>query len=241
MKIVAIGDVHGSFNWIDVVIEHFNSCDKFIFLGDYFDPYHSELVNTMVDNFKAILEYKKHYPDKFILLRGNHDWHYISNYIERSTRYNLKYKNEISKILLDNKSLMTDCYQIGSVVFTHAGIQHNWFVNSFKGNIDESISDQINKDNKSEKELLSLFQIGWMRGGDHDVGGPFWIDKRELVKPLKGFIQIVGHNRVEKPIHYEHNGGEVYFCDCLFNNKYLKFEYDSETKKFELLSTGSQD
>lgn len=74
MKIIIVPDVHGRTFWRKTT-ELIDNVDKVIFLGDYLDPYpdidgifpHEALIE-----FKDILEFKKSYPDKVILLLGNH-------------------------------------------------------------------------------------------------------------------------------------------------------------------------
>ena len=50
-------------------------------------------------------------------------------------------------------------------------------------------------------------------------------DFSELYEPLSGYTQVVGHNRVSDIREHTNNGGRVIFCDCLFNEKYLKLEF----------------
>ena len=67
-----------------------------------------------------------------------------------------------------------------------------------------------------------LCQAGKYRGGD-SIGGIFWADKRELIEPLYGYTQIVGHSRVpEITIQKGNNDNDIIFCDCLHNYRYLK-------------------
>jgi hypothetical protein len=64
-----------------------------------------------------------------------------------------------------------------------------------------------------------------MRGGDKNaVGGIFWADIIELFEPLPGYSQYVGHNRVDDIHEHNYNDGQITFCDCLYNKKYLKLE-----------------
>ena len=68
MKYILIGDIHGRTNWKQIV-EKEKDADKFIFFGDYFDPYDWSLsLNEIVNNFNDILEFKNKNPNKVILL-----------------------------------------------------------------------------------------------------------------------------------------------------------------------------
>jgi hypothetical protein len=112
-------------------------------------------------------------------------------------------------------------YQEDICVFTHAGIAHKWFTDDFKGNVNTNIADQLN--NPLPEQIPSLCRCGWLRGGDiNAIGGIFWADVRELYKPLQGYTQVVGHNRVNDIKEHTKDGGRIIFCDCLFNGHYLK-------------------
>ena len=70
MKILIVPDTHGRDFWKVPNIEEY---DKIIFLGDYLDHYPDESTHEHdIENFKDIIEFKKKYPDKVILLLGNH-------------------------------------------------------------------------------------------------------------------------------------------------------------------------
>ena len=123
---------------------------------------------------------------------------------------------------------------MGNVIATHAGIQHNWFVNEFKGELngEKSIAEQLNSP-QNLTQMLSLFDVGKLRRGGMDVGGIYWCDREELKKPLKGYIQVVGHNRVneiKRQINYKKpNQSEVYYIDCLGTKlDYLKLEIGTD-------------
>ena len=72
MKYILIGDIHGRTSWKQIV-EKEKDADKFIFFGDYFDPYDWTLtLDDLVNNFNDIVKFKLDNPDKVILLIGNH-------------------------------------------------------------------------------------------------------------------------------------------------------------------------
>ena len=56
-------------------MEMIDEVDQVVFLGDYLDPYSREGI-TFEDaliEFEEILDFKKAYPDKVVLLVGNHE------------------------------------------------------------------------------------------------------------------------------------------------------------------------
>ena len=75
MKTVSIGDTHGV-AVADVVVNIIDRHDKFIFVGDYVDSFIVDNI-SMKKNLLDIIELKKKYPEKVILLWGNHDIHYL--------------------------------------------------------------------------------------------------------------------------------------------------------------------
>ncbi len=79
MKIIILPDIHGRDFW-QVAREHIDACDRVVFLGDYFDPYSFEGVSVVkaIENFRQILLFVKEFPDKVVMLLGNHDMPYYS-------------------------------------------------------------------------------------------------------------------------------------------------------------------
>ena len=69
MNILIIPDVHGRTFWRKAK-ELVKQYQKIIFLGDYLDPYSYEGINPDMAfiEFKEIIEFKKKYPKKVILL-----------------------------------------------------------------------------------------------------------------------------------------------------------------------------
>lgn len=93
-KILIIPDVHGRTFW-KYAIDNIDKYDKVIFLGDYLDPYFWEVISFdfAISNFKEIIKFKRDNMDKVILLKGNHDWHYISLQFMDCSRLN--YRKEV--------------------------------------------------------------------------------------------------------------------------------------------------
>ena len=73
---LVIGDIHGHIEPFKSIYEK-EDPDDVIILGDYFDNFHGS-DKEIVDCFKSILSMqKKHKKGEFILLIGNHDFHYM--------------------------------------------------------------------------------------------------------------------------------------------------------------------
>ena len=224
--IVAIGDVHGLDNWKSIVEMH-QEC-KIVFLGDYLDPYVSVNRKKLIANLYDIINLKRSRPDDVILLLGNHDMHYFCEDIAMGTRFDYVISGEVSRMFIENNDLFQYAYQAGNRIFTHAGISQEWWDDDFHGDISKPIDEQLN--HPSEAQMPALCRVGELRGGWHGaLGGIFWADRRELVNPLHGFTQIVGHNRVADILEYkgEHDN-KIVFCDCLWQGKYLHIEAEEQ-------------
>jgi glutamate racemase len=62
--------------WKTVVQDNPNS--KYVFLGDYLDPYENINREALICNLKDIIQLKKEHIDNVVLLLGNHDLHYFT-------------------------------------------------------------------------------------------------------------------------------------------------------------------
>ena len=192
-------------------------------MGDYIDPYREISNKDLINNLKEIIQFKKEQPDNVVLLLGNHDMHYLDDDFEICCRFDEEIEDEVSMLFLRNIHLFVFAFQEGNHIYTHAGISQKWFLEDFKGDINKNIAEQLN--NARIDQLPALYRCGWFRGGDiNAVGGIFWADINELTDPLPHYMQIVGHSRVDDIHEYENNNGMIIFCDCLYNNKYLKLE-----------------
>lgn len=78
-KIIIVPDVHGRTFW-RLAKEKINEVDQVVFLGDYLDPYPVEGISPKkaIEELKKIIDFKKEFLEKVILLIGNHDYHYMN-------------------------------------------------------------------------------------------------------------------------------------------------------------------
>ena len=221
---IVFGDVHGLTYWKKAVKE--NPECRYIFLGDYLDPYENIPHKQLIDNLKAIIKLKKDRSDDVVLLLGNHDMHYLHLHIDPCCRFDCDIEDAAHDLFYENADLFQHAFQGGKRIFTHAGISETWFYDDFGGDPNKNIADQLN--NPYRDQLPTLFRVGEKRGGDiNATGGIFWADLVELMRdPLKDYIQYVGHNRVDCVRKYfAPNDGQVVFCDCLYNKEYLKLDF----------------
>ena len=223
MNITAIGDIHGRKNWINIINKNKNN--NFIFLGDYVDPYHSEFIEEeeAIVNLESIIDFKKNNSNKVTLLIGNHDAQYLFD-TNFKTSYRSQYSQELIDLYYYNKSLFQFALQKDRYLFTHAGISNGWFNEHFRLleyfglNVDMSnLATTLNKIGKDLKWKVELGSISHYRGGNDKYGGPLWTDRIEIDKDyLKGFQQVVGHNKVPDIITMGNSKSSITFCDCLF-------------------------
>ena len=217
---IVFGDVHGLTYWKTIVDK--NPDCRYIFLGDYLDPYEDIAPKQLIDNLKEIIKLKKERGDDVVLLMGNHDLHYLHLHIEPCWRFNPTIKKIANKLFSENAHLFTYAFQDGKRIFTHAGISEKWFFDDFGGDPNKNIAEQLN--NPKHDQLPALYRWGFYRGG-RGIGGIFWADIKELTDPLEGYHQYAGHNRVETIRKRINNSGEITFCDSLYNGNYLKLDF----------------
>jgi hypothetical protein len=223
--IIVFGDIHGLRNWKKGVEE--NPACRYLFLGDYLDPYATIPRISLIDNLKEIIQLKKERGDEVILLLGNHDLHYIHLNINPCTRFDYRIEKAAHALFSENIHLFAYAFQEDRRIFTHAGISEKWFFSDFYGDLDKNIAQQLN--NPQPDQLPALYRCGALRGGDfHAVGGIFWADIDELNAPLQGYTQYVGHNRVGNIVKRTVKDGEIIFCDCLYNGIWLKLDCEKK-------------
>lgn len=227
-KWIAIGDIHGRQNWKSIVNTHLDQVDRIIFVGDYFDSFDIDMP-TQIDNFKDLLQFKRDYPDKVVLLTGNHDIHYISGMKEEYSGFNPKFSYMIENdcILPAIKDrLIQMCHIEDDVIFTHAGLTKTWLLLSdIVESIDDNITDLDSKLNDAfyYKPNTFKFQSSYKFSlsnsyGDDIWQGPLWVRPRSLIADaIDNYKQVVGHTEMNSVVKKDN----LYFIDCLENNYYL--------------------
>jgi len=174
---IIFGDIHGLSFWKKVVNKYPDH--RYIFLGDYLDPYEDIENNLLIDNLKEIIKLKKERPDNVILLLGNHDMHYVDWDFEPCSRYNVEIEMKVHALFKKNRRLFTYAFQEENRIFTHAGISKKWFFEDFGGDIEKNIAEQLNKPRPDQ--LPALYRAGWWRGGG-------WFQEKTKTHPLAAFF-----------------------------------------------------
>ena len=208
-KWIIIPDVHGRPFWREAVKEldrPGREGDKVVFLGDYVDPYPIEgiLPVDAYEGLKDILDLKRKYPDRVVLLLGNHDLGYLDQDI-CTCRRDYARATELQRLFEDNLDLF-DLVHIGTVsaktvLFSHAGIAEEW-VRGWQNLLGdefrpERLNELLHGDPAGRKALFhALADVSWYRGGSAPVGSPVWADVDEYLagEPLlPSYYHIFGH------------------------------------------------
>ena len=248
IKIMSIGDIHGRNTWKVPVFgsvqdyEHWRrevdngilefmsdqypklqSLDKIVFVGDYVDSFDISNVD-MLRNLEEIIHFKKTYPEKVVLLLGNHDVQYfVPNQICSGYRPEMKY--DFEKLFRDNMDLFQICYYYETkyasgnpwrTLWTHAGVTQGWlryaknstifnpkyrFYEEFKSMDFARIDEFINKLWEYQSPLL--FTVDSSSGGMDHWGGPLWVRPSTLnYENVEGYDQIVGHTPKSHVVHF---------------------------------------
>jgi predicted phosphodiesterase len=219
MKTVIIGDTHGRSTWKEIVAQE--QADRVIFIGDYFDSFDIDPVVQQY-NFKEIIEFKEKDECEVILLIGNHDFHYYPGG-ETYSGYRAGAAPINRQLLKDNEHHLQMCYQLDNILFTHAGIGHNWLThqNKYEPGVDPgTIADFVNAIWKHQPNRFMFCGID--QYGNTKTQTPIWIRPQALLAGNKDtflkeeYIQVVGHTQVKKiDIEGKATGGRYYFIDIL--------------------------
>ena len=213
MKILVLGDIHGSSAWKEIINKE--QPDKTIFLGDYVSSYNIKDEDEQINNFKEILKYKKANSKSVVLLRGNHDMQHLYGNIGvfECSGYFPKVGSWCTKNFEKIMSLTQWIYVVDNMLFSHAGISRTWFKDAGVSKV-----ENINKLPPSELFGFRPSTI-WDIYGDSKTQGCTWIRPYTLARDcISGYTQFVGHTRVDKIKDIYKSVREnqhIILCDCM--------------------------
>src|SRR5665213_1183842 len=118
MKHVIISDLHGRDIWKQV---DFSRYDKAVFLGDYVDSF-KRPDNVILENLEEIIRLKSTYPQKIVLLLGNHDVQYLHYPRYYCPGFRQSMQPALTSLFKEHRDLFQIAYQKQNFIFTHAGI-----------------------------------------------------------------------------------------------------------------------
>lgn len=251
MKILICSDVHCR-DFYKPILEVKDT--PIVFLGDYLDPYPDEgcSFEDGFANLEEIIDFAKN-NHNVTLLVGNHDNSYIwEDY--GCSRFNKRFYNDAHALFRENLELFKPFKQFDEVIFSHAGISKGWIdVNKREKFIPDDVDlngllDWINSEWNKEccyegliKKIWytnfrsTIFDIGYIRGGEAPYGGPFWCDISEMLNPLP-IIQIFGHTQLQ-------HKGTFINVSTIRNTNHVPaycvdsreiFEFNTETKELKI-------
>lgn len=234
MKIISIGDIHGRNYWKIIDI---NKIDLIVFVGDYVDSFFytdQEILANLLD----IIQLKKDYPDKVILILGNHDiQYYFLNEGFGCSGFRPTMGASLKHVFNENRELFQAAHQIGNTIWSHAGISNGWF--EYNRLIIEEVAAKF--ETKDLADTLNhmlrmnyryngvLHQVGRTRSGYYPYGGITWADRSETRENyLNGYHQIVGHTPIEFITKFGDERGSIRYIDVLNENKKSQEFYEHE-------------
>jgi hypothetical protein len=229
MRVIALGDTHGRNNWKAIAEKELATCDKFVFIGDYFDSHDEKSSgDKQIENFNEILELKKANPDKVVLLTGNHDYHYIRGIGETYSGYQAAYALQIGEIVEQaiKDGLMQLVFTADGFFYSHAGLTKTWasmfmrrISDGTTNNINPEIDDvfiQVLNDHLIYQPKVFMFNSGINASmtGDDVTQGPIWVRPYSLSKDkIEGWWYVVGHTTSRRlSIVDDH---QIILIDCL--------------------------
>lgn len=228
MSVIIVSDTHGTSSWQSLFKgDDWKLNELVIFLGDYCDSY-TKTNEEILQSLDFVLKLKDEYPDKVVLLMGNHDMQYYST--DRRfgcSGYRFSYSEVLERIFTINSSKfkLAKSFKINGQDYlcTHAGVLNHWL--STLGQQDSTakeVETLINHKWESQSwDEVSM--ISGVRGGRDICGGPLWADMDEFRGNVpKNFNQIVGHtHRRFGVVEFNEETSAFVFCtDNLVKNEF---------------------
>lgn len=230
MKIIALGDTHGRVKWKEIIDKH-KDADKIVFIGDYFDTRTGGVSGgRQITIFNEITALKEADPDKYVLLFGNHDFHYLRGIGETYSGYQAGLAIDIGEAIHEalRKGLLQMCYKHDKFFFSHAGITKTWCEDILGtrtpnlNTLEQSVNDMFKYQPHHFK-----FRIGdnFDETGDDVTQSPIWVRPMSLAKDMVDDITcIVGHTQVRQ-LGLNEEFPRLILIDCLgYTDEYLIIE-----------------
>jgi predicted phosphodiesterase len=214
VKTLVISDIHDKFAIIERILSYIeNEYNEIVFLGDYFDSWPDENLNTeLTANWlkQSLNESNR------VMLWGNHDMHYkfYKNHYIQGSGYSRNKEGKINSIIkAEDWHKLKFIHENQGFVFSHAGIGIN-LLHPIRGYdlkylLDNCREDYYNALNEGDDSIV--LGIGKGRGGRHLKGGLTWLDWNTEFEPIEGLKQIVGHTSAG----YIREKKGNYCVDCL--------------------------
>jgi len=209
-KRIIFGDFHGHFDSLNQIYQD-EQPYSVIHLGDYFDSFH-HTPDGMKEAFTNLLNLRKDHLSNtkngdFVLLLGNHDYHYLQYGLEKYSGYDNSYDlwaHEQLQELWNTHQLKLVEYDYNSkTLYSHAGVTNTWLKENRMDGVELEYLNVIN-----------LFRLRFTYAGGGDYYGdsvyssPIWVRPNSLLSDMykdeegNEWTQIVGHTHNTSPIVY---------------------------------------
>lgn len=216
MKTIVLGDIHGRTVWKTIMDRE--QPDRVVFLGDYVSSHEDIGADQQIDNFMEILVAKEQQPQKFVLLRGNHDLQHLGYWWAECSGLDRKVQQHMSEPAIRERFLTCSqwIYEMKTnwerIVCSHSGISKVWMEQHDIRNVAD-----INLEPPSP--VFSFTPASFFDMDGNSICQPcVWIRPSALTESaIQGYTQIVGHTPVKSL--YQHKmkdtDNSLWFCDTL--------------------------
>lgn len=229
MKTIVLGDIHGRTCWKEILEKE--QPDKVVCLGDYVSTHEGISSEQQIDNLLEIISLKEKEPEKFVLLRGNHDIQHLGYHwaecsgLDRGVLRFMYRPEFVQRFLSATQWLYETSAGNQKILCSHAGVSEVWMEN-------HGVNEVAAINDMEPSESFGFTPGSWSDYDGDSVTQPLtWIRPISLRKSaVKGYTQIVGHTplRPEKPVSIEsQNGDTIWLCDTLATKGYLVIEGDA--------------
>lgn len=191
MRELVIPDIHTKHRVAQRLLES-SQYDLATLLGDYFDDFG----DTPEDNY-ATAQWLTSLPDRVTLLMGNHDIHY--RYPDQACSGFTVEKAKAITDAMDKKTWdrMRVFHRVDDWLLSHAGFHPSLLKDADLEAQQIAFFDHMNSDRgwKMSKDMHAShpwLAVSYIRGGNQQIGGPFWQDWRQA-KIATNVKQLFGH------------------------------------------------
>lgn len=165
---------------------------------------------SIVQNLRDIIWFKKANASKVTLLMGNHDVVYLKKFVHFTcSGHNMALEGMLTPIFTDNKDLFQAAHHSqDDILLTHGGVNSLYLEKYEYSTRPTEIANKLNEEFKNYDENPHIFLSGDFRPG------PFWQrpDSLTYAQP-QGFWQIVGHTGFKEVTFDLRN--KICYADCL--------------------------
>lgn len=208
MKRLIISDMHGRFDLVQTIYER-EQPDEVFCLGDYVDTHDEISPDKQREAVVRLMKlYQAHVSERrgdFVLLMGNHDFHYIVNdpyerYSEYDWNTDCWYRDLANKLISLGIIKVVYLDDVNRTIYSHAGVTNTWLNQNDVGL--EDINALL--ENEESLDRFKYVETDDPNGtGDSKYNSPIWVRPFSLLADLykddSGYVwkQVVGHSPVE--------------------------------------------